>query len=252
MNAGAPRADMKQRSFLDASRAGLGALALGAALALAETSAAAQQAPSSAAPPAQAPGNPETPKPYEVEGFRSAKFGMTEAEVKRAIQVDFNIKEASIARAVEPVDRTPTLTITTNDILPDVGPVRVVYWFGYKEKKLFQVGLMWGAGVGDTAPNSTNVLGGAQVLLNYFASQNFKPENRIVNAQLVDGMNLLFQGIDEKGRMVQLQYGTVVRELPAGEKPDPAKPQPRIPFARLVYVQDPKNRDVYHIKPGQF
>ena len=235
------------------------ALALADVSALAQSSTGAAPAPAPVPAPAQAPQgtdapkpNPDNPKLYEVEGFRTAKFGMTEAEVKRAIQVDFNIKEASIARSVDPVDRTPTLTITTNDILPDVGPVRVVYWFGYSQKKLFQVGLMWGAGVGDTAPNSTNVLGGAQVLLNYFANQNFKPENRVVNPQLGEGMNLLFQGIDEKGRMVQLQYGTVVRELPAGEKPDPAKPQPKIPFARLVYVQDPKTRDVYHIKPGQF
>ena len=241
---------MRDRHFREAPRAGLGVLALAAALTLASGLTGAQTG--AGTPPAQAPANTDTPKPYEVEGFRSAKFGMTEAEVKRAIQVDFSIKEASIARSVDPVDRTPTLTITTNDILPDVGPVRVVYWFGYSQKKLFQVGLMWGAGVGDTAPNSTNVLGGAQVLLNYFASQTFAPENRIVNPQLGEGMNLLFQGVDAKGRMVQLQYGTVVRDPPPGEKPDPAKPQPRIPFARLVYVQDPKSRDIYHIKPGQF
>ena len=241
---------MRYRFPLDGPLAVLGLFVLAAALVLAGPAADAQQQPPAGGAPPAAGG--EAPKPYEVEGFRGAKFGMTEAEVKRAIQVDFNIKEASIARSVDPVDRTPTLTITTNDILPDVGPVRVVYWFGFTHKKLFQVGLMWGAGVGDTAPNATNILGGAQVLLNYFANQTFKPENRIVNAQLADGMNLLFQGIDDKGRMVQLQYGTVVREPAAGEKPDPAKPAPRIPFARLVYVQDPKNRDVYHIKPGQF
>jgi hypothetical protein len=240
---------MRYRLPFDGPLAVLGLLVLAAALVIVGPAADAQQPPAGGAPPAS---GGEAPKPYEVEGFRGAKFGMTEAEVKRAIQVDFNIKEASIARSVDPVDRTPTLTITTNDILPDVGPVRVVYWFGFTHKKLFQVGLMWGAGVGDTAPNATNILGGAQVLLNYFANQTFKPENRIVNAQTPDGNALLFQGTDDKGRVVQLQYGTTPEPPKKGETAEDGKTPPRIPYGRLVYVEDPKNMDVFRIKPGQF
>jgi hypothetical protein len=37
-----------------------------------------------------------------------------------------------------------------------------------------------------------------------------------------------------------------------GETPDPAKTPPRIPYGRLVYVEDPKNLDIFRIKPGQF
>jgi len=51
---------------------------------------------------------------------------------------------------------------------------------------------------------------------------------------------------------VQLQYGTVPEAPRAGEKPDETKPPPRIPFGRLVYVEDPKNLDIFKIKPGQF
>ncbi|HXP76636.1 MAG TPA: hypothetical protein VN823_21045 [Stellaceae bacterium] len=229
----------------------LRALALTVVLAAASGSALwAQQAPSSGIAPL-APNAGEA-KPYDVEGFRSAKFGMDEAAVKRAIAADFSVKESTISKEVNPIDRTTVLTITAKDVLPEISVARVHYIVGYSQKKLFQVVLMWGAGVSETAPTSTGVLGGAQELLNYFLGQSFKPENRIINAQLSDGNTLLFQGTDEKGRVVQLQYGTVPEAPRAGEKPDETKPPPRIPFGRLVYVEDPKNLDIFKIKPGQF
>ena len=227
------------------------ALALAATLAIAGQGAAwAQPAPPSGTAPL--PSDTSAAKPYLVEGFRSAKFGMDEAAVKRAIQADFNFKDSAISKETNPIDRTTVLTITAKDVLPEIATARVYFILGYSQKKLFQVVLMWGAGVSETAPNATNVLAGAQLLFNYFIGQSFKPESRIVNAQLADGNNLLFQGTDEKGRVVQLQYGTVAQTPHEGEKPDETKPQPRIPFGRLVYVEDPKNLDVFRIKPGQF
>ena len=235
------------------SGAGRGArvLALAAALAVAGgVTLSAQPAPTAGDAPA-AP-NPSDVKPYQVEGFRSAKFGMDEAAVKRAIQADFNVKDAAISKEVNPVDRTTILTVTAKDVLPEIAIARVRYVIGYSQKKLFQVVLMWGTGASETAAGNTSVLGGAQELLNYFLGQSFKPENRIVNAQLSDGNALLFQGTDDKGRVVQLQYGTVPEPPRKGETPDPAKAPPRVPWGRLVYVEDPKNLDIFRIKPGQF
>ena len=195
---------------------------------------------------------PVETKPYEVEGFRSAKFGMTEAEVRKAIQTDFKIGESAIKSDTNAIERTTILSFTSKDVVPEAGDVRVLYFFGYSKKKLFQVVLSWGAGVSETAANATSVLAGAQLLLNYVVGQQFKPEGRIVNAQLSDGTALLFQGQDDKGRTVQLQYGTVPEAPKQGEKPDPNTPAPRIPFARLIYIEDAKNPDVFRIKPGQF
>ncbi len=150
------------------------------------------------------------------------------------------------------VDRTTVLSITAKDVLPEIAVARLHYVIGYSQKKLFQVVLTWGAGVSDVTPANTSVLGGAQELLNYFLGQGFKPENRIINAQVPDGNTLLFQGTDEKGRVVQLQYGTMPEPPRKGETPDETKPPPRVPFGRLVYVEDPKNLDIFRIKPGQF
>jgi hypothetical protein len=222
-------------------------LVLGAALTLIACGAMAQQP----AVPSVGTVAPEL-KPYEVEGFRSAKFGMTEAEVKKAIETDFNVKENAIGHDINAVERTTILSFTGKDVIPDAGDVRVFYILGYSKKRLFQVVLSWGAGVGETAANSTSVLAGAQLLQNYFVSQQFKPEGRLVNAQLSDGSILMFSGVDDKGRAVQLRYGTQPQAPKAGEKPDPNNPLPRIPFAQLLYVEDPKNPDVFRIKPGQF
>ncbi|HUK09443.1 MAG TPA: hypothetical protein VLX09_16325 [Stellaceae bacterium] len=222
-------------------------LVLGAALTLVASRALAQQP----AAPSAGPVAPEV-KPYEVEGFRSAKFGMTEAEVKKAIETDFNVKENGISHDTNAVERTTILSFTGKDVIPEAGDVRVIYILGYSKKRLFQVVLRWGAGVSETSANSTSVLAGAQLLQNYFLGQQFKPEGRIVNGQLSDGSVLLFAGVDDKGRTVQLQYGTVPQAPKAGEKPDPNTTPPRIPFAQLLYVEDPKNPDVFRIKPGQF
>ncbi len=227
----------------------LGALALAAALTVAGSTAWAQAPSAGTAPPAA--GTTDV-KPYDVEGFRTAKFGMDEAAVKRAIVADFNLKESAITREVNPIDRTTVLSITAKDVLPEIAVARVHYILGYKEKKLFQIVLTWGAGTSETAPGNTTVLGGAQELLNYFLAQPFKPENRIVNAQTPDGNALLFQGTDDNGRVVQLQYGTVPEAPKKGEPADNTKTPVRIPYGRLVYVEDPKNMDIFRIKPGQF
>lgn len=225
------------------------ALALVAALALACGTAWAQTpAPSSPAPAA----NPADTKPYQVEGFRTAKFGMDEAAVKRAIVADFGVKESAIAREVNPIDRTTVLSLTVKDVLPEISVARLHYILGYTQKKLFQIVLTWGAGTSEIAPNNASVLGGAQELLNYFVGQSFKPENRIVNAQTPEGNALLFQGTDERGRVVQLQYGTIPEAPKKGETAEDGKTPARLPYGRLVYVEDPKNMDVFKIKPGQF
>ncbi len=220
----------------------LAALALSALIA----ASAAAQAP---APPSA----PETaaPQPYQVEGFRSAKFGMSEAEVRRAIQIDFNVRDSAIVRTTNTTELTTVLTITAQDVLPDVGKVKIVYTLGYAHKSLFQVRLLWGASVSDTSPTATNVLAGAKRLQSYFVTQTFPAEGRAIDTQMADGINLLFQGFDGKGRMVQLQYGTTPWPPQQGDKAG-LKPSPRLPFGLVIYAEDPKNPDIFRIKQGQF
>ena len=219
----------------------LAAIAAGPALA--------QQAPKAAAPKAAAP-SPEKPAEKadlagdaaKVEGFRSANFGMTEQQVRNAIRKDFALSGEKVT-AEEQADKTTVLSITVpeKDLLPDIGPGRVAYVFGFKSKKLMQVSLSWGA---PTHEVSGEKLGAAAAALrDFFLSQNFPAENRVVNGQASDGSVVFFRGVDSQKRTVLLR---VIGGKPEGEN---VKPQ----FAmRLDYVLDVQNMDVFKISKGQF
>src|SRR5262245_48533831 len=73
-------------------------------------------APPPAPPPAApAPAAPATPKsdPTEtaVDGFRSARFGMTEAQLRAAIKSDFKVADAAIKVFTHPVEQTRVLQV---------------------------------------------------------------------------------------------------------------------------------------------
>jgi hypothetical protein len=74
-----------------------------------------------------------------VEGFRSTKFGMTEADVKVAIANDFGIEGAAVHEQPNAGKRTKVLLIKVADLLLGGGTADISYVFGYKTKKLNQI-----------------------------------------------------------------------------------------------------------------
>src|SRR5579863_130277 len=91
-----------------------------------------------------APASAETAKPAAaaaIDGFRDAHFGMTEVELRRAIQADF--PKAAVAAAINPTEKTTTLSLTAGGLLPDTGPARISYILGYRSKRLIQVNIVW-------------------------------------------------------------------------------------------------------------
>ena len=87
----------------------------------------------------------------KVEGFRSARFGMTEKEVHRAIYKDFRISKKNVERQVHPTEKTVNLGILVEDLLPQSGPAKAYYVFGYKSRRLIQVNIVWGQACGGEA-----------------------------------------------------------------------------------------------------
>src|SRR5215471_4966714 len=76
-----------------------------------------------------------------IDGFRRARFGMNEQQVREAIRQEF--PGAAIARTVHPSEKTTVLSITVSDLLPDTGNARIYYILGYRSKTLVQVNLLW-------------------------------------------------------------------------------------------------------------
>src|SRR5271157_3878925 len=72
-----------------------GVLLIAPAAARAQAAVPSDQAPAETATPPAAPAEPVTP-PVVIDGFRSAHFGMAEAEVRKAITADFKLSGTAV------------------------------------------------------------------------------------------------------------------------------------------------------------
>ena len=77
-------------------------------------------------------------KMADIKGFRSARFGMKERDVYKAISKDFKISKNNIKRETHPIEKTTTLLISVPELLEIGGKAKVFYILGYKSKKLIQ------------------------------------------------------------------------------------------------------------------
>jgi hypothetical protein len=190
-----------------------------------------------------AAGSTGAPVPtYQIEGFRLAHFGMGENEVRAAIKEDFKVSNADIKRSVQAVEQTSALTILTKDVVDGTGgPVEVSYIFGYRSKKLIQVNLIW-AGAGTA--NRERLDRVIALLRGYFMQRDLRRDNRVVDAQLLDGSILVFSGADAQNRQVQL-LAHPETQATTSQAAAPA-------LVRLAYIADVMKPDVYSIPEGQF
>lgn len=185
-------------------------------------------------------------KQAKVEGFRSARFGMTEAQIRDAISKDFKLSGDAIQKVDDPTERTSALMVKVNDLLPDSGPAVVAYLLGYKSKKLFRVNVIWGQEIGSpTKPQQ--IVGAANSLRNYLLAQGYRQEGLILNQPLDNDNILVFQGTDTQGRLTEMVLG-ILKKPPA--KPD-AQPEVSGASLRLSYVEKPAEPDIYRV-PGGF
>jgi len=178
----------------------------------------------------------------EVEGFRSARFGMTEKEVYRAIYKDFRISKKKVERQVHPTEKTVNLGIRVNDLLPQSGPARAYYVFGYKSRRLIQVNIVWGRPVTEK-PDARQVVTLANQLREHFKGQVFRKQGLMVNQSLGKDSVLVFRGRDKKDRMVLLLLVNPQK---------PGVPQNQEIVLKLSYIQQPDQPDIFKIKKGEF
>src|SRR5439155_21225957 len=97
-------------------------------------------APASLVPPSLLP-----PSLGALDGFGSARFEMTELEVREAIDRDFPSAETGRRRVgqidveADRVFLTRALLVSVRDVLPGSGSARVEYVLGYQRHRLIQV-----------------------------------------------------------------------------------------------------------------
>jgi len=185
--------------------------------------------------------------PAVIEGFRQARFGMNEEQVRQAIRKDFPEQTGKLARTIHPTEKTIVLALTVADLLPHSGNARVSYILGYRSKKLGQVNIVWSSD-GSTAGDET-IVGTANSLRDYFSTENFKPDNVVANHQLAPDAILVFRASDEQKRIILL----VLSGVAAAARTDDKKASKRPPLTlELSYIEDPAHPDVFRIGQGQF
>ena len=211
---------------------------------LAAAPAAAQARREAAAPAAPAGAAGVMPQTADVSGFRSAKFGMSENDVKNAIAKDFNLKGDAINTNTNPSEQTKILTIKAPDVLPGGGMAEVSYVFGFKSKTLIQVGVAWSKATDDKM-TPEQLFSNSTVLRTHFLSAGYKPDTVATNMPINGGV-LMFRGSDVKDRTTMLiLQGTFAQ----GEK-DQRILTPNALV--LFYVADAKSPDVYRLPAGSF
>lgn len=178
-----------------------------------------------------------------VNGFRSAQFGMTERDVIKAIKKDFGVGKSQVSRKVHPNEKTVTLGIEVKRLLPESGPAKVFYILGYKSKRLIHINVIWGRPVTKN-PDAEAVVATANQLRNHFAQKKYQKDGFALNAQLGEGVILVFQGKDRKGRAARLLLSNPKAE---GDK----KAGENIALT-LSYIEKPLDPDVFRIKEGDF
>lgn len=206
----------------------------------------------STAPQADAVGGQAaTASPVELNGFRTARFGMDEAAIRKAILTDFALDKSKIGSVENPAERTRILSVKVPDVLDGGGIADVSYVFGHTSKKLTQVSVLW-SGQSDPSLDGEKLLANGNVLRSYFLSAGYVPASVVTDVPVPEGL-LLFRGSDAKGRMaVLLLRGTYAAAAPVEGAANPAPPVLTPAGLLLAYIENPQKPDVFTVKPGQF
>jgi len=188
---------------------------------------------------------------YEVTGFRDARFGMTEPEVRATVAKSFGIKDADIKSGLNPTEATTLLIVALPSLDPGPGPATVTYIFGTKTKRLIQVNVIWEAD--PKAPNAEAVIGAGTRLARYFEGFAWRKDATRVGIPVGDNTVVLFAGEDEKKGAARLvidgiKYQVVQEGAQLKTSPDPKG----LPKLVLNYIADREHPDIATIERGKF
>ena len=197
------------------------------------------QAAVSDSPTAAAPAGPA------IDGFRDAKFGMTEAQVRSVIAAEFKLPASAVTETENQLQRTTVLGIQIPDLVPQGGIAAISYVFGYQSHKLMEVNILWSPEIDPkTTPHMLYQTG--ETLQQYFASENFPADRSTGNIATPNGV-LLFRATDASGNAVLLILSGSITKDP---KNNATELNPTT--LTLAYASDPMHPDVFQLPKGSF
>ena len=184
----------------------------------------------------------------DITGYRSAVFGMSEAETRTAIAADFGIAANDIPRATHDLQKTTILTIAVNGLVPGSGQAEVSYVLGYRDQTLFQVTVLWRAR-DDSAAATGRLLLAAQSMINRFALLGFPDGHVAPGSVMGDGVKMLFRSRDNHGRLALIRLYSPSASDSSGSAETSGKERH---WLQASFVRDAGAPDIFKIEPGQF
>jgi hypothetical protein len=189
---------------------------------------------------------------YEVTGFRDARFGMSEQEVRAVVTKSFGIKAADITSGANPVEGTTVLTARVASLDPVPGPAQVAYIFGYGSKKLIQVNVIWGDDKAKDQTDTNALVTAGTRLERYFAGFAWRKDTTRAGIPVGDNTVVLFSGEDEKKGAVRLIVDGVKYQMQK-EGNQTTSPEPKGPPKLIInYIADRETPDIAKIDKGKF
>lgn len=174
---------------------------------------------------------------------------MTESEVRQAAKSSFGVDDGDMTQNAMASDGTTKLIVHVRTIDSGLGAGRIEYFFGYRQRRLFRVNVVWGL---DTNPNSSEVIVGAVRLQRYFLSFAWANRSVRTGVPLDDRAVLLFSGADGKNGAVSLIVeGVQYRLGPNGAVTLLPEPLSR-PKLTISYADEFNEPDVRSIGRGEF
>jgi hypothetical protein len=180
-----------------------------------------------------------------ITGFRNARFGMTEAQVRSAIETEFKLPASAIKAGANEIQHTAVLNVAVPDLVPGGGIANVAYVFGYQSHKLIEVNVLWSKAI-DPQITPQMIYQNGESLQQYFAGEGFPPQRSTGNIATPNGI-LLFRASDTTGNAVLLILSGTMTKDPKADKSvlTPAT-------LTLAYAANPQHPDVFQLNKGSF
>jgi hypothetical protein len=192
---------------------------------------------------------PVAKTPFLIKGFRSARWGMSEAAVREAIAQDFKPADGAISAFDNPAEKTHVVAVHLDGLAPAPGAVNITYIFGTSSQKLIHVNVVWSTGPTPTRPERDQMAAGGVELSKYFLDQAWRAGATGAGAAPDAAYFIFFQGADPQGSAVELRGAGISIVLKKGDAPS----QPTGPATlRLAYYATTGASDTAAIKPGSY
>lgn len=136
-----------------------------------------------------------------IDGLRSAKLGLTEGQLRRALSIDYGATDEAIRGVVHPQSGNRILMIAVRGLIPGAPVARVNFVIDTASERLSQINVTWIEGK-EPGIDETALMAIAQQLIDQFETLGYSSNIPGVSSE----RGHLFATADERGRRMDIFY----------------------------------------------